>query len=97
MDTPMQRWAASKQKIEELNAAAAEPAQQFMDACRELWRDELTTRYPEAAYKKANIIIRVPAAEEPNKVVALEEAIVKKGGTVTQILESEGHFYVVVN
>jgi hypothetical protein len=97
MSTPIENWAAAKQKIQELDTAAQEPARAFLEASRNLWRHELTNRYPQAKLSRAKIVIRVQSSEEPSKVVALGEAIIARGGTVTEILESEGHFYVVVN
>lgn len=96
-NTPLKEWAEAKQAIQELDQKAQEPAKRFLDASRALWRAELTARYPEATLTKAKIVIHIPVNEDPQKVVALGEAIVQKGGTVTQLLESEGNFYVVVS
>jgi hypothetical protein len=95
--TPLQRWAEAKQKITELDEAAQPAGAEFLDASRDLWRSELTSRYPEAQYAKARLVIRIQPTDDPQKVVQLGEKIIEKGASVTGIIESEGHFYVIVN
>jgi hypothetical protein len=93
----MARWAAAKQAITELDTAAQPAAAVYLDACRELWREELSKRFPEGLASRARLVIRIQPTDDPQKVVALHQKIQEKEATVTEIIESEGHFYVVVN